>query len=63
MYRKLKDKDITSKSDPLCVLYAKNVASGALFELGRTEQIKNNLNPVWTKRFEIDYRFEERQVR
>jgi hypothetical protein len=32
-----------------------------LMQYGRTEWIKNNLNPSFTKTFQIDYRFEEVQ--
>ena len=51
-----------SKSDPVCVLYSVDLRTGNQVELGRTEQIPNNLNPIWNKKFTIDYRFEERQV-
>jgi len=36
--------------------------SGNRFEIGRTEQIQNNLSPIWNTKFTLDYRFEERQV-
>lgn len=61
-YRKLKDKDVTSKSDPVCILYSQDPGQQSLHEIGRTEQITNNLNPQWVTKFELDYRFEERQV-
>ena len=31
-------------------------------EVGRTEMVKDSLNPQWVRKIEIDYRFEERQV-
>lgn len=59
--RKLLDMDITSKSDPLCVLYLKQFASTEYREVGRTEVIWNTLNPDFVKKFVLDYFFEESQ--
>lgn len=56
----LADKDILSKSDPLCVLFMQK--QGTWYELGRTEMIKDTLNPSWEKKFIVDYSFEERQM-
>ncbi|CAK8696201.1 unnamed protein product [Clavelina lepadiformis] len=56
----LLDKDVMSKSDPLCALYVQK-KDGKWFELGRTEVILNNLNPRFAKTFVIDYYFEEVQ--
>ncbi|MBN3284768.1 CPNE3 protein, partial [Polyodon spathula] len=53
----LLDKDVVSKSDPLCVLLM-NMSGTQWFEVGRTEQIKNCLNPQFSKKFVIDYYFE-----
>jgi Ca2+-dependent lipid-binding protein len=59
----LKNKDLTSKSDPCCVIYTKN-ASEEWNEIGRTETIQNNLNPTFQRSFELDYIFDEiQQVR
>jgi hypothetical protein len=55
----LKDKDFFSKSDPCCVLFADR--GGTWVEIGRTETIKNNLNPQFSHTFGLDYRFEEVQ--
>ncbi|XP_058478346.1 copine-3-like isoform X1 [Solea solea] len=53
----LLDMDAFSKSDPMCVLYMSS--SGPHWsEIGRTEQIKNCLNPSFSKTFVIDYYFE-----
>ena len=52
-----------SKSDPVCVIYVKESGQNRFYEAGRTEVIKDTLNPKWVYKFEIDYRFEERQVR
>jgi hypothetical protein len=42
--RGLQNKDAFSKSDPLCVVLLKG-RDGRNVEVGRTEQIKDNLNP------------------
>ncbi|XP_065852861.1 protein BONZAI 3 [Euphorbia lathyris] len=54
---KLLDRDITSKSDPMAVVYIKK-SDGKLEEVGRTEVILNNLNPSWIEKITIAYRFE-----
>jgi len=56
----LEDRDTTSKSDPMCVVYLKD-ASFRYYEVGRTERIQNTLSPAWSKSIQIDYHFEERQ--
>ncbi|KAK1174080.1 copine-3-like isoform X1 [Acipenser oxyrinchus oxyrinchus] len=53
----LLDKDVGSKSDPLCMLLM-NTSGTQWFEVGRTEQVKNCLNPQFAKKFVIDYYFE-----
>ncbi|KAK4850332.1 hypothetical protein QYF36_005771 [Acer negundo] len=54
---KLRDRDITSKSDPMVVVYAKK-REGTLEEIGRTEVIMNCLNPSWIVKISIPYQFE-----
>ncbi|KAK6911478.1 C2 domain [Dillenia turbinata] len=54
---KLRDRDITSKSDPMAVVYLKK-NDGNLEELGRTEVIMNNLDPSWIKKVTVAYQFE-----
>lgn len=54
--------DTLSKSDPLCIVYLKETGMDRYSELGRTEMIKDSLNPQWIRKVEVDYRFEERQV-
>uniref|UniRef100_A0A3B4X3N8 Copine-3 n=2 Tax=Seriola TaxID=8160 RepID=A0A3B4X3N8_SERLL len=49
--------DTFSKSDPLCVLFM-NSSGSQWCEIGRTEKIKNCLNPSFSKTFVIDYYFE-----
>uniref|UniRef100_A0A4X1U9B8 Copine 3 n=2 Tax=Sus scrofa TaxID=9823 RepID=A0A4X1U9B8_PIG len=53
----LLDKDVGSKSDPLCVLFL-NTSGQQWYEVERTERIKNCLNPKFSKTFIIDYYFE-----
>jgi len=57
------DADVFSKSDPFVVVYmragsASGSSSGRWSEIGRTEIIMNNLNPKFSKKFDIDYAFE-----
>ncbi|XP_037550224.1 copine-3 [Nematolebias whitei] len=56
----LLDKDILSKSDPMCVLYI-NTSNSHWYEFGRTEMILNCLNPKFAKKFVLDYYFEKVQ--
>uniref|UniRef100_A0A3B3CKQ9 Copine-3 n=1 Tax=Oryzias melastigma TaxID=30732 RepID=A0A3B3CKQ9_ORYME len=53
----LMDKDIGSKSDPLCVLLMSG-ADSRWYEVGRSEQVQNCLSPRFSKKFVIDYFFE-----
>ncbi|XP_048886532.1 copine-2-like isoform X2 [Brienomyrus brachyistius] len=55
----LLDRDVTSKSDPFCVLFLE--VDGKWVEIGRTETVLNNLNPVFGVKFQVDYHFEEIQ--
>ena len=45
------DKDVFSKSDPVCLLFEKQ--QERWIEIGRTEMILNDLNPRWTKKFNV----------
>ena len=47
----LHDKDLFSKSDPYAVVYREE--NGIEEEIGRTETLKDNLNPTWTKKIKI----------
>jgi len=59
----LADRDFTSKSDPTCILFTqRSTRPGDWIEIGRTEKIQDSLSPRWSKKFVIDYRFEERQI-
>ncbi|XP_076850730.1 copine-3 isoform X2 [Brachyhypopomus gauderio] len=53
----LLDKDVTSKSDPMCVLQM-CLSGNQWFEAGRTEKVQNCLNPKFAKKIVIDYHFE-----
>uniref|UniRef100_A0A8D0BB15 Copine-2 n=1 Tax=Salvator merianae TaxID=96440 RepID=A0A8D0BB15_SALMN len=55
----LLDRDVTSKSDPFCVLFME--VNEKWTEIDRTETAVNNLNPAFSKKFVVDYRFEEVQ--
>ena len=58
------DKDLLSKSDPMCVMFMKpkgNPGCPSWVEIARTEVVKDNLNPEFNKKFIVDYSFEERQ--
>ncbi|EHB05458.1 Copine-1 [Heterocephalus glaber] len=51
------DKDISSKSDPLCVLL-QDVGGATWVELGRTERIRNCSSPEFSKTLQLEYHFE-----
>nr|CAB3233424.1 copine-3 [Phallusia mammillata] len=55
----LLDKDVLSKSDPLCAFFV--MQDGRWYEHARTEMVLNNLNPNFAKTFTMDYYFEEVQ--
>jgi len=57
----LRNADVFSKSDPFCVILSKQAANSPWREIGRTEHIMDTLNPIWHKKFILDYKFEERQ--
>ena len=56
----LEDRDVTSKSDPVCVVLMKD-STMKYREVGRTERIENTCSPAWASSIHIDYFFEERQ--
>ncbi|XP_063816237.1 copine-1 isoform X1 [Pseudophryne corroboree] len=56
----LLDKDIGSKSDPLCVVL-QSIGDGKWSELARTERIKNCQSPEFSTKPVIDYYFEKVQ--
>lgn len=56
--RNLLNRDITSKSDPFCVVKMKESWQEHFVEIGRTESITDSLNPEWVKKLLINYSFE-----
>ncbi|KAK2821390.1 hypothetical protein Q7C36_020733 [Tachysurus vachellii] len=58
--KNLLDKDVGSKSDPLCVLQ-QSVGTDQWTEVDRTERVKNCQDPEFSKRLCIDYSFEKVQ--
>ncbi|XP_053172497.1 copine-1 isoform X2 [Scomber japonicus] len=53
----LLDKDVGSKSDPLCVLLL-GTGGDQWTELGRTERLMNTSSPSFSQRLRLDYHFE-----
>jgi len=56
----LRNHDTMSKSDPFAVIYLQT-DGGPMEELGRTEVIYDNLNPVWIRNIDCVYHFESIQ--
>ncbi|XP_057217594.1 copine-1 isoform X2 [Triplophysa rosa] len=56
----LLDKDVGSKSDPLCVLL-QSVGEDQWAEVDRTERVKNCQDPDFSKKLHLDYHFEKVQ--
>lgn len=59
--RNLVDLDFLSKSDPEVHVYIKDAKAKNYSLVGKTEMILNNLNPDFTRTFNIDYFFEKEQ--
>uniref|UniRef100_A0A3B4B1K1 C2 domain-containing protein n=1 Tax=Periophthalmus magnuspinnatus TaxID=409849 RepID=A0A3B4B1K1_9GOBI len=55
----LLDKDVGSKSDPLCVLLQKNQETWT--EVGRTEKLMNSSSPSFSTRLRVQFHFESVQ--
>lgn len=55
------DLDVLSKSDPMCVMFMKDIKTNTYYELGRTETLDNQLNPDFATKFTVTYYFEELQ--
>eukprot|EP01117_Protostelium_nocturnum_P007480 TRINITY_DN2673_c1_g1_i1.p2 TRINITY_DN2673_c1_g1~~TRINITY_DN2673_c1_g1_i1.p2 ORF type:complete len:523 (-),score=201.66 TRINITY_DN2673_c1_g1_i1:2011-3579(-) len=53
--------DLLSKSDPMVILYVRDNSTKKWTEVGRTEQIKNDSNPKFSKQIPLRYYFEEVQ--
>uniref|UniRef100_T1JN01 C2 domain-containing protein n=1 Tax=Strigamia maritima TaxID=126957 RepID=T1JN01_STRMM len=59
--RNLKDTDVFSKADPMCVFYMQHFGQQKWIEVDRTEQIMNTLNPNFAKKFIVTFHFEQVQ--
>jgi hypothetical protein len=59
--KNLRDMDVFSKSDPICVVSTKPFGTQNWIEIKRTECIDNTLNPQWVTKVQISYTFEEQQ--
>lgn len=64
--RGLINKDVMSKSDPMCVVeehrpVPNNPAMLEWVQIGRTETVKDELNPEWNRKIRMDYWFEVKQ--
>ena len=57
--RNLKDLDVFSKSDPICIVHEK--IKGKWIKHGSTERINDNLNPDFQTSITIPYFFEKKQ--
>ncbi|XP_032898026.1 LOW QUALITY PROTEIN: copine-1 [Amblyraja radiata] len=57
----LMDKDVGSKSDPLCVLLQNTGTGDQWIDLDRTERVNNCQKPEFAKKLEVDYYFERVQ--
>ncbi|GAB0490069.1 hypothetical protein MMPV_001299 [Pyropia vietnamensis] len=58
---RLADRDVMSKSDPFAVLYIRAARQSKYVELGRTETLKDTVNPRFVSSFELPYAFEQLQ--
>ena len=54
--------DFLTKSDPLCIVFEKAQETNEWFEIGRTEFIKDTLDPDFERAIDIDYYFEKTQT-
>eukprot|EP00761_Pharyngomonas_kirbyi_P012799 gb/GECH01012826.1/.p1 GENE.gb/GECH01012826.1/~~gb/GECH01012826.1/.p1 ORF type:complete len:510 (+),score=125.33 gb/GECH01012826.1/:1-1530(+) len=60
--KNLAKKDVLSASDPMCHLCLYDNIQGQWQSLGRTERLKDEPNPKFSKSFTVDYFFEETQT-
>jgi hypothetical protein len=60
--KNLRNRDVGSKSDPICVCSLADPTSKTFKEIGRTEQVENDLNPVFATKTNITYFFEQKQT-
>ena len=57
----LVNKDLIGKSDPVVLVDLIEMKSGVVGRLGKTEWIKNNLNPVFQTKIDLKYVFDQKQ--
>lgn len=56
--RGLRDLDVATKSDPQCFVYMKDSYQDRFYEIGRTEQVRDSLNPDFVKKIIVNFNFE-----
>jgi len=59
--RNLLNMDLLSKSDPQCFVYMRESSAENWREIGRTESVRDNLNPDFVAKILVDYNFEKVQ--
>uniref|UniRef100_A0A914WKY8 Copine-3 n=1 Tax=Plectus sambesii TaxID=2011161 RepID=A0A914WKY8_9BILA len=60
--KNLVDRDVTSRSDPMCVFYrSEGNNNGPWKVVGRSERVMNTLNPEFLTKFKVNYLFEQVQ--
>jgi Ca2+-dependent lipid-binding protein len=57
----LKDKDLKTKSDPMCVTYLRDFNRHKWEEFHRSEIVKNNLSPTFTVKPSVPFSFQLKQ--
>jgi hypothetical protein len=60
--KNLPNLDITSKTDPYCILSIRDGKKGAKTRVGISEVKMDTLNPEWTSDFQVTYHFENIQM-
>uniref|UniRef100_A0A914UZ32 C2 domain-containing protein n=1 Tax=Plectus sambesii TaxID=2011161 RepID=A0A914UZ32_9BILA len=59
--KNLPDRDVTSRSDPICVVHISEYEQGPWTFVGRSERVVNSLNPEFLTKFQVNYFFEKTQ--
>ncbi|XP_070575091.1 copine-5-like [Ptychodera flava] len=60
--RKIRNRDLLSISDPMCIMYTKRPCSDVFVEHGRTESVKDDIDPDFVTKLKIDYFHKEKQI-
>ena len=58
----LKNKDFVGKSDPVLIVDILDGKTKTASRLGMTEWVRDNLNPEFKTKIDVDYVFEKRQI-